>query len=135
MNSIFAGIKNVFLWSYERGTWQYDLLCLLIIGVIFLVPGKFFGDRDRVVVKSVNTEQANEGRISASKLDGTVIKISASDLREFLDGRKKSDLMLNSPSEALVLYLRDQLKQDVTIIDYETLVNPNDLVGYKVRIK
>jgi hypothetical protein len=135
MNSIFAGIKNVFLWSYERGTWQYDVLCLLIIGTIFLVPNKFFGDRDRMIVKSVDIEQANESRISASELDGKVIKISASDLRDFLDGRNKSDLMLNSPSEALVLYLRDQLKRDVTIVDYETLVNPNDLVGYKVRIK
>jgi len=135
MNSIFAGIKNVFLWSYERGTWQYDVLCLLIIGTIFLAPGKFFGDRDRAAVKAVNIEQANEGRISASKSDEKIVNVSANDLRDFLDRQNKSDLMLNSKNEALVLYLRDQLKQDVTIIDYEPLVNPKEFVGYKVRIK
>ena len=135
MNSIFGGIKNVFLWSYERGTWQYDVLCLLIIGAIFLVPGKFFGDRDRAAVKAVTIEQANEGRISASKADERIIKVSANDLRDFLDRQNKSDLMLNSTNEALVLYLRDQLRRDVIIVDSEPLVNPKEFVGYKVRIK
>ena len=49
MKSIFVVIKNVILWSHERGTWQYDVLCLLIIGTVFLVPSKYFGDRDRAI--------------------------------------------------------------------------------------
>lgn len=26
------------MWDHERGTWQYDVLCLLIIAFIFLSP-------------------------------------------------------------------------------------------------
>ena len=47
MKSFLIGIKNVLLWSYERGSWQYDVLCLLIVAAVFLVPSSYFGDRDR----------------------------------------------------------------------------------------
>ncbi|HEY3027895.1 MAG TPA: hypothetical protein VGJ55_17230 [Pyrinomonadaceae bacterium] len=39
MNSI----KRVFLWSYERTTWQWDVLCVLILIFIFLTPKSWFG--------------------------------------------------------------------------------------------
>lgn len=31
-------MKNIIFWNHERGTWQYDLMCLLIIAFIFLSP-------------------------------------------------------------------------------------------------
>ena len=45
---IWLVIKRVILWSYERGTWQYDLLCFLILVFIFLTPSSFFIHRDVV---------------------------------------------------------------------------------------
>ncbi len=39
---LLAALKNVLLWSYERGTWQYDVLCLLILAFIFLTPNSWF---------------------------------------------------------------------------------------------
>lgn len=44
---IWRVIKGVILWSYERGTWQYDLLCFLILVFIFLTPSSFFIHRDK----------------------------------------------------------------------------------------
>lgn len=35
-------MRNIINWSYERGTWQYDVLCLLIIAFIFLTPKAWF---------------------------------------------------------------------------------------------
>lgn len=35
-------MKRVINWSYERGTWQYDLFCLLIVAFIFLTPKTWF---------------------------------------------------------------------------------------------
>ena len=35
-------MKNIINWNYERGTWQYDVLCLLIIAFIFLTPKTWF---------------------------------------------------------------------------------------------
>ena len=132
MNSLFVEIKNVLLWSYERGTWQYDLLCLLIIGAIFLLPSRFFGDRDRIPVK---TAQANEVSISASNTGETVREIAISDLQDFLQKQNRAGLILNSPREAIVLYLRDQLKQNVVVSKFEPFMNPQGRVGYRVWIK
>src|SRR5262244_1787231 len=75
MKSLLVGIKNVALWSYARGTWQYDALCLLIVLTVFLVPGSYFGDRDRVKQKSANetgvvASRAGETYVEAAELDG-----------------------------------------------------------------
>jgi len=46
--SFFGVVKKVILWSYERGSWQYDILCVLILAFIFLTPGRLFDERLRV---------------------------------------------------------------------------------------
>jgi hypothetical protein len=38
-------MKNIILWSYERASWQWDVLCLLIVAFIFLTPKVWF-ERD-----------------------------------------------------------------------------------------
>jgi hypothetical protein len=35
-------LKNIILWEYKRGTWQYDVLCFLIIAFIFITPKHWF---------------------------------------------------------------------------------------------
>lgn len=37
--------SRTFFWSYERGSWPYDLICLTILGLIFLTPRSWFRDR------------------------------------------------------------------------------------------
>jgi len=45
-----AGIKQIlsrtFFWSYERGTWQYDIMCVLILAFVFFAPNASFKNRD-----------------------------------------------------------------------------------------
>lgn len=43
MNYLWRSIKSIFLWSYERTTWQWDVLCVLILVFIFLTPKSWFG--------------------------------------------------------------------------------------------
>jgi len=42
MNYIFRTIKKLFFWGYARNTWQYDVLCALILAFIFLTPQNWF---------------------------------------------------------------------------------------------
>jgi hypothetical protein len=35
-------IKKTLLWTYGRTTWQWDLLCVLILVFIFLTPKRWF---------------------------------------------------------------------------------------------
>jgi hypothetical protein len=42
MRYIFRTIKKLFFWGYARNTWQYDVLCALILAFIFLTPQSWF---------------------------------------------------------------------------------------------
>ena len=37
-------MKNVINWNYERASWQWDLLCVLILAFIFLTPKAWFNN-------------------------------------------------------------------------------------------
>ena len=42
MGYIFRTIKKLFFWGYARNTWQYDVLCALILAFIFQTPQVWF---------------------------------------------------------------------------------------------
>ncbi len=42
MAYFFRIIKRIFFWSYARNTWQWDVLCALILAFIFLTPKSWF---------------------------------------------------------------------------------------------
>ena len=39
---ILRAIRRVLFWTYARGSWQYDLICLVILTFIFLTPRSVF---------------------------------------------------------------------------------------------
>lgn len=50
-------MKRFLLWSFERGSVQYDVICLVILLFIFITPQAFFDDRpDFMRIRS--TDQA-----------------------------------------------------------------------------
>src|SRR5437868_11443807 len=111
MKTLLIGIKNVLLWSYARGTWQYDILCILIIATVFLVPSSFFGDRDRTMQtwRAYNKAraQANEPLEIASKKTETVQwDILVEELRTFLPEQTQDEEWMNHPDAVIVQYLK-----------------------------
>jgi len=48
MNSL----KRIALWDHSRGTWQYDVFCLLIIAFIFLTPKTWFDRREKLATQT-----------------------------------------------------------------------------------
>jgi hypothetical protein len=43
--------RHILVWSYERGTLQYDIICALILAFVFFVPPSCF------VAKDTDTKQ------------------------------------------------------------------------------
>ena len=121
MNSVLVGIKNVLLWSYARGTWQYDALCLLIVLTVFLVPSSYFGDRDR---RTRNT--ANKSR----RLHPPA-KLPEAESWKFL---KRQSRRAARSDEAIRLYLRDNL-QGLGIHGWKHFTSTDGKVIYRVRFK
>jgi hypothetical protein len=34
-------LRTVFYWNYERGSWQWDIACLIFLVIIFATPPDF----------------------------------------------------------------------------------------------
>jgi hypothetical protein len=45
MASLGQILSRTFLWSYERGTWQYDVAVILILVFVLLLPRNWFRDQ------------------------------------------------------------------------------------------
>ena len=42
-------MKKYLLWSFERGSRPYDVICLVILAFIFITPPALFNDRPRFI--------------------------------------------------------------------------------------
>ena len=84
MKIILATLKKTLFWSYDRGSWQYDVMCVLILAFIFLTPNRIFQtslSATPVIVRSAeigpvdpnNLEQAIRNYLERS---GHAVKIS-----------------------------------------------------------
>jgi hypothetical protein len=40
MKIVLSTLKKILFWSYERGSLQYDLMCVLILAFIFFSPNR-----------------------------------------------------------------------------------------------
>jgi hypothetical protein len=119
------GIKKTLNWSYERGSWQYDLLCLLIIAVIFLVPGRLFSERDRGGLA------ASTAPIPVEIGEITQIEVEEERLKQFLE-RNQRPTLVEFPVEALGFYLREQYNRPVRILRYDQYLDTEKRVWYRV---
>jgi hypothetical protein len=45
MASLGQILSRTFFWSYERGTWQYDVAVILILVFVLLTPRSWFHDK------------------------------------------------------------------------------------------
>jgi len=67
---ILATLKKTLFWSYDRGSWQYDVMCVLILAFIFLAPNSMFIQRAStpktgppLVIKRVELGQIEPGNL------------------------------------------------------------------------
>jgi hypothetical protein len=45
LRKLGAAIHRGLFWTYERGTWQYDIMVALILAFIFFTPRSWFHDQ------------------------------------------------------------------------------------------
>jgi hypothetical protein len=72
MGSIVNVFKKFLFWAYERGSWQYDVLCAVILAFIFFGPNSVFhsADGDRSAPVFVSKEVV--GTLDANAYDKTL---------------------------------------------------------------
>jgi len=68
--------SRIFFWSYERGSWQYDLAVIAILVFVLLTPGRWFHDQPtrEVPTASAQIELLNEsGNRQIYKVDARIL--------------------------------------------------------------
>lgn len=70
MKIILTTLKKILFWSYERGSWQYDIMCVLILAFIFLSPHHIF--QSRVSPTPVTVRAAEIGPIDSTTLEQAI---------------------------------------------------------------
>ena len=85
-------MKNFILWNYERGTWQYDVFCLLIIAFIFLTPKAWFDKRERVATQTARLiVKAQDFSLEKNEMEKRVRELSGNENAEILSLYEKKN--------------------------------------------
>lgn len=66
-NGVVSFFGKVLFWRYARGSWQYDILCALILAFIFLTPKGVFDGSYFVDETSEGAESSTQAEQSADQ--------------------------------------------------------------------
>lgn len=73
MRTVWRGLVRVVFWSYERGTWPYDVAVAIIVLFVLLSPRSWFNDRPAVSAMPGASAPAEVERRGADPIDGAAI--------------------------------------------------------------
>jgi len=126
---VWGKIKLVFVrsifWSYERGSWQYDLIVLAILAFIFLGPRSWFDDRPTLQLTDLRHQQG-------------IVELGhgKEGWRYLVDARLVESLMPLKPEDAIREILRSRLQKRFTVKSIDIVESRNHVVlGYTVVVE
>ena len=116
-------VRSIF-WSYERGSWQYDVIVLAILAFIFLSPRAWFNDRPTLQLTDLRHQQ---GIVEMGRVD--------KDVRYLVDARLV-DSLGQKPEEAIPLILQEHLQKAFTVKSIDAVRDRHQVVlGYTVMVE
>ncbi len=118
------GCARSIFWVYERGSWQYDIICALILAFIFLTPRSVFNDRPTFELTDLRHVQ---GVVEVGR--------TADGWHYIVDSRLVESLAPKKPDEAIREILQRRLHKPFTVQSVEPLRDRhNVLLGYTVVV-
>ena len=76
MTSLGRVLSKTFFWSYERGTWQYDVAVILILVFVLLTPRNLFRDQPEASGPTATGQVqllSNDGNRQTYRVDARVL--------------------------------------------------------------
>ncbi len=84
-------LKDIVFWKYERASWQWDVLCLLILAFIFFTPNTWFDKREKLATRTARLiVKADDFSADKSILEKRVRELIGNENAEVLEWRKKT---------------------------------------------
>lgn len=85
-------IKNIINWNYERASWQWDVLCIVIMMFIFLTPKEWFEKKEKLATRTGRVVvKPSDFSAEKSVLDKKVKELSGNQNAEIIEWREKKD--------------------------------------------
>jgi hypothetical protein len=117
-------VSRAIFWSYERGSWQYDIICAVILAFILLTPRSWFHDRPTLELSDLRHRQG-------------VIEIgrTRAGAEYLVDSRLVESYAPLKPEEAVRAILQERLSRPVTVKSLEPVLDRNSvMLGYTVVV-
>ncbi|HET6862853.1 MAG TPA: hypothetical protein VFH91_07385 [Pyrinomonadaceae bacterium] len=108
VRGLLTTLKKIFFWNYARNTWQWDILCVVILVFIFLTPKSWFSGGERPV------DVEHPSRIATLVLSPEVIENEEDKTK--IEQRVR---LVTGRSEAQVLAVRKMVGSDGKTLSYE----------------
>jgi len=102
-------LKKMLFWNYPRNTWQWDVLCVLILIFIFLTPKGWFGTGEPHPSEKHQTPTVSTLLVSAEPVGNEEDKAHLENRVRAMTGR----------SDTQVIQVRKRIGQDGRILGYE----------------
>lgn len=102
MRGLFTTLKKIFFWNYERNTWQWDLLCVVILIFIFLTPKSWFDSSER------DQQQVHQSRVATTLVLTPEVVVNEGDKGQIAERIKA----LTGRKEVEVIAVRKNLDPD-----------------------
>jgi hypothetical protein len=118
-------VSRSILWSYERGTWQYDLIVIAILAFIFFTPRSWFEDRPTLQLTDL---RHNQGIVEMGR--------TPEGWRYLVDSRLVDSLSPGKPEQAIQEILQRRLRKPFTIKSIVAVKDRNQVIlGYTVVVE
>ena len=117
-------VSHAIFWAYERGSWQYDVICAVILAFIFLTPRAWFNDRPSLGLSDLRHRQ---GVIEIGRTRGGS--------QYLIDSRLIDSMAPLKPDDAVRSVLEERLRHPVSIKSMEPVLDKNSvMLGYSVVV-
>jgi hypothetical protein len=118
------GLRSLF-WTYRRGSWQYDVIVLVILGFIFLTPRSWYTPQP---APQVTGFLKNQGIIELGRIQN--------DWSYIVDARLVTARAPQKPEEAVHDILALRLGKPVAVKSVDEIRDKNrTVIGYTVVVQ
>ena len=128
-SSVKRFFYNALFWHYERGSWQYDIICAVILVFIFL-PRSWFHDRPQLQLSDLRHVQGvvEVGHVRNEHTYQIDARLLDSVMEEKSTGIEK-------PEDAIRTVLQRRLKGPPAVKSFEPIRDRNNVIlGYTVVV-
>jgi len=106
---VLSVLRKLFFWNYARNTWQWDVLCVVILIFIFLTPKSWFENSERRGYAAHQNPIASKVLISPELIENTQDKAKVEQVVRTFTGR----------NDVQVVNIRKVVDKDGRMLGYE----------------